>query len=81
MLLTDSTKGKRDMSEVKLLKQKIKGFLFRITKAINRTQSYPDGNYIDEKELHVLKENIEFAHFKLKSVTEQICSRNTLKSF
>ena len=79
MSLVGSSEGRGENTEIKTLKQRRKGFLCQLTKAINRAQSYFDGNKIDEREVGALKENIEFALIKLKSVTEQICSTASLE--
>ena len=62
------------MPEVKMLKQRRKAFIWQPAKAINRKQAYFDEKNIDEKEISALKEKIEFVLFKLKLITEQICS-------
>ena len=48
--------------------------MYQQSKTINSTQSSFDRNNTDEKKVGALKENIELALFKLKSLTEQICS-------
>lgn len=64
-----------DISEkVKKLKQRRNGFLSHLTKVTNRGEMYFTTHTPILKEIGILKENIEFALYKLQKNTEDICA-------
>ena len=63
--------------DVKVLKQKRKGFLAQLTKAINRAEQYLQQENPVIQEVANINEKIEFSLFKLKTNMTQICSVGT----